>query len=119
MKSDNVLVNTCGDVKIADFGISANLTTEQLSRTTMRGTLHWTAPEVFELIPCYDEKVDVWSFGILCYELATGFPPTWGMSEHEVEMAIINNQIPRIDHVKFGNNEFQSFLDFCLKKDPE
>jgi serine/threonine-protein kinase 24/25/MST4 len=72
MKSDNVLVNMEGGVKIADFGISTNLTTGKTNRSTMMGTLHWTAPEILSLIPCYDEKVDVWSFGIVCYELAMG-----------------------------------------------
>jgi serine/threonine protein kinase len=78
MKSDNILVNLKGDVKIADFGLSTNLTSENKNRTTLQGTMHWTAPEIFDLVPCYDEKIDIWSYGIICYELAMGLPPTWG-----------------------------------------
>jgi serine/threonine protein kinase len=74
IKSDNILINKSGVLKICDFGLSALLTREQNNRATQIGTPHWTAPEIIYGEP-YNQKVDIWSFGIFCYELAEGMPP--------------------------------------------
>ena len=75
IKSDNILVDAQGNVKLADFGYSAQLTTEREQRTSRVGTVCWMAPELIKRQNRYDCKVDVWSLGIFAYELTNGDPP--------------------------------------------
>lgn len=72
IKSDNILINKHGDVKIADFGYAAQLTMDRDTRTTKVGTPHWMAPEIILGKQSYDDRVDIWSLGIFAIELATG-----------------------------------------------
>lgn len=71
LKSDNVLVNLKGQVKIADFGFAIQLTKEILNRKSLVGTPAWMAPELIRKLP-YDEKVDIWSLGMVAIELVEG-----------------------------------------------
>ena len=80
IKSDNILVNSKGDIKLADFGYSAQLTQEKKARQTKVGTIYWMAPELIKGKTSYDSKVDIWSFGIFAIELADGEPPHHGKS---------------------------------------
>ena len=61
-----------GQVKLADFGYSAQLTEERDARSSKVGTVCWMAPELIKGERRYDTKVDIWSFGIFAMELATG-----------------------------------------------
>lgn len=80
IKSDNILINSKGDIKLADFGYSAQLTKEKAGRKTRVGTIYWMAPELIKGKKNYDSKVDIWSFGIFALELADGEPPYLGKS---------------------------------------
>ena len=72
IKSDNILVNKEGVVKIADFGFAINLTEEHNKRRSVVGTPYWMAPELIRGLE-YDAKVDVWSMGITALEMADGY----------------------------------------------
>ncbi|XP_037593894.1 aurora kinase C-like [Cebus imitator] len=72
IKPENLLLGFRGEVKIADFGWSVH--TPSLRRKTMCGTLDYLPPEMTEG-KTYDEKVDLWCIGVLCYELLVGYPP--------------------------------------------
>lgn len=74
IKSDNILIDQKGNVKIADFGFAINLTTDAAKRTSVVGTPYWMAPELIRGQE-YDFKVDVWSLGITAVEMAEGEPP--------------------------------------------
>ncbi|NXV54701.1 PAK3 kinase, partial [Molothrus ater] len=76
VKSRNILLRTDGSVKLADFGLSAQLTPEQNRRCSVVGTTWWMAPEVVMHQP-YGPKVDVWSFGIVGIEMVEQEPPYW------------------------------------------
>jgi hypothetical protein len=75
IKSDNILIGDRGTkVKIADFGFSTQLTRQNEKRKTALGTPYWMAPELIQG-KNYDEKVDIWSTGIVLLEMMEGQPP--------------------------------------------
>uniref|UniRef100_A0A0W0FZX5 non-specific serine/threonine protein kinase n=1 Tax=Moniliophthora roreri TaxID=221103 RepID=A0A0W0FZX5_MONRR len=69
MKAANILVTASGKVMICDFGVSALLATTSSKRNTLTGTPYWMAPEVLQATPAYDTKADIWSLGIMIYEM--------------------------------------------------
>ena len=89
IKSDNILINNNGDLKLADFGYAAQLTLERDNRTTKVGTVCWMAPELILGKTSYDAKVDIWSLGIFALELATGEPPYLDQPQMKVLQLIV------------------------------
>ena len=71
IKSENILIRKNGDIKIADLGLSVFLHEQQMFRNSLKGTMNWFSPEIAQGI-FYSKEVDVWAFGCLAYELATG-----------------------------------------------
>lgn len=72
IKPENLLFGQNGQLKIADFGWSVHSPSSR--RTTLCGTLDYLAPEMLDN-KTYDEKVDLWCLGVLCYEFLVGHPP--------------------------------------------
>ena len=91
MKSLNVLLNANYRAKIGDFGM-VRLQSKGI-KTGMIGTAHWMAPEVLMSCPTYDSKVDVYSFGIVLWELLTGDLPYKDMNPAQVISAVISQQL--------------------------
>ncbi|KAK8894663.1 hypothetical protein M9Y10_023100 [Tritrichomonas musculus] len=73
LKLENILLDENNRIKVSDFGLCAliELDAETLSRTTMKGTLKYMAPEIFQERKDYDEKVDVYAFGVVVYLILT------------------------------------------------
>lgn len=113
IKSDNILVSKAGDIKLADFGYAVQLTQEQSKRSSKVGTVCWMAPEMIRGKQKYENKVDVWSFGIFAVELAKGEPPYINLEQHKVLYCIANHDPPRIDGGKWSD-DFVDFVDCCL-----
>ncbi|NXP95288.1 PAK3 kinase, partial [Passerina amoena] len=76
VKSRNILLRTDGSVKLADFGLSTQLTPEHSRRSSVVRTTWWMAPEVVTHEP-YGPKVDIWSLGIVGIEMIEQEPPYW------------------------------------------
>jgi serine/threonine protein kinase len=75
IKCANVLVTEDEGVQLCDFGVAGIIKTKFDKRSTVTGTLHWMAPELFDETVSYGSEVDIWAFGSMAYEMATGLPP--------------------------------------------
>lgn len=117
IKSDNILSNSNGEVKIADLGFSAFLTDDQQQRKTKRGTLNWISPEIHRG-EVYSKEIDVWSYGCYAFELATGQPPFCRLDGEELVHAVINTHHGQIDDQRWSS-DFQDFIDKCLMKNKD
>ena len=81
IKSDNILLNNKGEIKLGDFGYAAQLTRERRKRNSKVGTVCWMAPEIIKAVEMYTEKVDIWSLGIMMLEFVYGEPPYLNMPQ--------------------------------------
>uniref|UniRef100_A0A8C9ZS27 non-specific serine/threonine protein kinase n=1 Tax=Sander lucioperca TaxID=283035 RepID=A0A8C9ZS27_SANLU len=119
IKGQNVLLTENAEVKLVDFGVSAQLDRTVGRRNTFIGTPYWMAPEV---IACdenpeatYDFKSDLWSLGITAIEMAEGAPPLCDMHPMRALFLIPRNPPPRLKSKKWSK-KFQSFIESCLVK---
>jgi len=117
IKSDNILVDFSGKVKVADFGFAINLTQEENKRTSVVGTPYWMAPELIRG-QSYDGKVDVWSLGITCIEMAEGEPPLLNEPPLRALLLITINGSPHLQNPHKYSNTFNHFLARCFEVDP-
>ncbi|KDR75445.1 hypothetical protein GALMADRAFT_98931 [Galerina marginata CBS 339.88] len=117
MKAANVLVTATGKVMICDFGVSALLATTSSKRNTLTGTPYWMAPEVVQTVPAYDTKADIWSLGIMIYEMIKGTPPHSNLDKFQVMDLIPRIKPPRLTEVE-GGKDIREFMSFCLKESP-
>lgn len=118
IKSGNILLNHEGDCKLADFGVSAELSTINAKRKTMIGTPYWMAPEVLQSAD-YDGKADIWSLAITAIELAVSEPPHSNVHPMRAIFLIPNSEPPTLPNPQNYSSEFNDFLKVCLQKDPK
>jgi len=116
IKSDNILLGSNGEVKLADFGYAAQLTLEKQKRNTIVGTPYWMAPELIRG-QNYDQKVDIWSLGIMCMEMAEGEPPYMEFPPLRALFLITTKGIPDLKKPQDWSNDFRDFVARCLNKD--
>jgi hypothetical protein len=116
VKSDNILLNSRGEVKIADFGYAAQLTEEKTKRHTVVGTPYWMAPELIRGHD-YGTKVDIWSLGIMLMEMVEGEPPYLEFPPLRALFLITTKGIPPLNNVDQFSPELIDFYNKCLEKD--
>ncbi|XP_021331646.1 misshapen-like kinase 1 isoform X2 [Danio rerio] len=119
IKGQNVLLTENAEVKLVDFGVSAQLDRTVGRRNTFIGTPYWMAPEV---IACdenpdstYDYRSDIWSLGITAIEMAEGAPPLCDMHPMRALFLIPRNPPPKLKSKKWSK-KFIDFIEGCLVK---
>lgn len=113
IKSDNILLSDDGRVKIADFGYAAELSREKLKRNTIVGTPYWMAPELIKGTK-YDQRVDVWSTGIMAMEMAQGEPPYMEFPPLRALFLISTKGIPPLAEPDRWSADMNDFINKCL-----
>uniref|UniRef100_A0A9J7Z9I4 non-specific serine/threonine protein kinase n=2 Tax=Cyprinus carpio TaxID=7962 RepID=A0A9J7Z9I4_CYPCA len=116
IKAGNILLTEPGQVKLADFG-SASIASPANSFV---GTPYWMAPEVILAMDegQYEGKVDIWSLGITCIELAERKPPLFNMNAMSALYHIAQNESPMLQSSEW-TDYFRNFVDSCLQKIPQ
>jgi len=113
LKLDNVLLDSKGHCKISDFGMCKKIPKDGKTHTFC-GTPDYIAPEILQG-HYYNFSVDYWSFGVLLYEMLTGYSPFHGEDEEELFNAIQHNDVP------YPNNISESSIScvkMLLERDP-
>ncbi|XP_075457096.1 serine/threonine-protein kinase 10 isoform X2 [Ascaphus truei] len=123
LKAGNVLLTQDGDIKLADFGVSAKNVKTLQRRDSFIGTPYWMAPEV---VMCetmkdapYDYNADIWSLGITLIEMAQIEPPHHELNPMRVLLKIAKSEPPTLCSPSKWSLEFRDFLKKALDKNPE
>ena len=114
MKPQNVLIGSNGRIKLCDFGFARAMSTNTIVLTSIKGTPLYMSPELVKEQP-YDATSDLWSLGVILFELYVGQPPFYTNSIY----SLINHIVK--DPVKYPQDisrEFKSFLQGLLQKNP-
>ena len=117
IKCGNVLLTAHGHVKLADFGVSAELTNTLNKRKTVVGSPYWMAPEVIRESH-YDGRADVWSLGITCIEMAEGVPPHGNLNPLRAIFVIPTKPAPTLADPDQWSPEMLDFVRNSCQKDP-
>ncbi|XP_050840056.1 serine/threonine-protein kinase PAK 1-like isoform X4 [Serinus canaria] len=118
LKSSNILLGMDGSVRLADFGLCAQLSPERDRRSSMVGTAHWMAPEVVTRSP-YGPKVDIWAFGIVTIEMVEGEPPYFRETGAMARALIRQNGTPQLQEPRRLSALLRDFLECSLEPDEE
>ncbi|XP_069037016.1 STE20-like serine/threonine-protein kinase isoform X2 [Lepisosteus oculatus] len=123
LKAGNILLTLEGEVKLADFGVSAKNNSTLQKRATFIGTPYWMAPEVIQCETSkdapYSYKADIWSLGITLIEAAEMEPPYHDLNPMRVLLKITKSEPPSLSHPRRWSGGFKDFLGKALQKDPE
>ncbi|XP_005399899.1 PREDICTED: mitogen-activated protein kinase kinase kinase kinase 1 isoform X2 [Chinchilla lanigera] len=123
IKGANILINDAGEVRLADFGISAQIGATLARRLSFIGTPYWMAPEVaaVALKGGYNELCDIWSLGITAIELAELQPPLFDVHPLRVLFLMTKSgyQPPRLKEKSKWSAAFHNFVKITLTKSPK
>ncbi|VDP10425.1 unnamed protein product [Soboliphyme baturini] len=118
VKAGNILLNTAGQAKLADFGVAGQLSDTMTKRNTVIGTPFWMAPEVIQEIG-YDCKADIWSLGITALEMAEGKPPYADIHPMRAIFMIPTRPPPTFRKPDEWSTVFVDFVQTLLVKNPD
>lgn len=113
------MITELGAVQLCDFGVAGIAESKIDKRSTIIGTPHWMAPELFDAAPSYGKEVDIWAFGAMVFEIATGLPPnvTNGISFERLGNHL-RQHVPRLEGGSYST-ELRRLVAYCLEEDPK
>ena len=114
MKPQNILIGSQRVVKLCDFGFARAMSSNTMVLTSIKGTPLYMAPELVQEQP-YNHTVDLWSLGVILYELFVGQPPFYTNSIYSLIQKIVRDQIKWPENI---SPAFKSFLKGLLNKKP-
>lgn len=121
MKPENILLESASDkkldVKIADFGFSCIFDPRE-GLDLVLGSPLYMAPEIIKG-ETYNEKVDIWSMGVITYMLLTGRNPYPGKNKDQVKRMIVHSEVDLVKHFKGVSEDAKDFIRMALNKDIE
>lgn len=118
IKCANVLVTDDGGVQLCDFGVAGIVETKTDKRKTVTGTLQWMAPEFFDSQVSYGTEVDIWAFGSMAFEAATGAPPNaTNITDISQFGSYLKDHCPRLEGDQYST-ELKSIVTSCMVQDP-
>jgi len=117
IKAANILIDEQGAIKLADFGVSAQIKDEQEKKQTTTGTALWMSPEVLNGDD-YDFRVDVWSLAITAIEMAEGEPPYSNEPMMKAMLKICTGDPPKLKEQEKWSTDFHKYLADSLIKEP-
>ena len=118
IKAGNILLNSRGQAKLADFGVAGQLTDTMAKRNTVIGTPFWMAPEVIQEIG-YDCSADIWSLGVTTIEMADGKPPYGDIHPMRALFMIPVKPPPSFRNPNRWSPEIIELVSRCLVKQPQ
>ncbi|XP_003379211.1 putative kinase domain protein [Trichinella spiralis] len=118
IKSDSILLDAEGKVKLSDFGFCAQITPELSKRKSLVGTPYWMSPEVISRIP-YGTEVDIWSFGIMVIEMIDGEPPFFSELPLEAMRKIRDMEQVKLSFKSQVSDVLIDFVQSMLIRRPE
>mmetsp|Transcript_29071 Transcript_29071/g.52033 ORF Transcript_29071/g.52033 Transcript_29071/m.52033 type:complete len:1206 (+) Transcript_29071:492-4109(+) len=114
MKPQNILISANGLVKLCDFGFARAMSSNTIVLTSIKGTPLYMAPELVQELP-YNHTADLWSLGVILYELFVGQPPFYTTSIYSLINLIVKEPVKYTDSM---SPDFKSFLQGLLNKAP-
>lgn len=120
IKCANILVHEAGGVQLCDFGVAGIIETKVDKRSTFIGTLHWMAPELFafDQAASYGTEVDIWAFGSMVYEIASGLPPNTQVMDVVRLGNHIKQNAPRLEGDQYGEG-LKDLVAYCMEELPQ
>ncbi|KJE98046.1 serine/threonine-protein kinase 4 [Capsaspora owczarzaki ATCC 30864] len=124
IKAGNILLSSRGRIKLADFGISAQIdgTGQKSMVAHTLGSPYWLAPEVIEnpdSAAAITAKSDIWSLGITAIEMAEQTPPNFKLNPIAAMFKMVNGPPPTFKEPEKWSQDFQGFINRCLEKNPD
>ena len=120
LKPENVLINKKSQIRLIDFSLSKTKWQRKLQfKKVVEGTPLYMAPEQIRGEKC-DARTDIYSFGVLMFELLTKRPPFLGTTEQHLLKKHLSEPAPSMrSHVKTISHDLDSFMKKLLSKDPD
>mmetsp|Transcript_6986 Transcript_6986/g.13611 ORF Transcript_6986/g.13611 Transcript_6986/m.13611 type:complete len:368 (+) Transcript_6986:297-1400(+) len=118
MKPQNILLSSSGRVKLCDFGFARAMSSATLVLTSIKGTPLYMSPELVKELP-YDHTSDLWSLGVILYELYKGEPPFYTTSIYSLINLIVKEPVKWPQDMEAKAPDFKGFLKGLLQKDPK
>lgn len=120
IKCANILVHEAGGVQLCDFGVAGIIETKVDKRSTFIGTLHWMAPELFafDQAASYGTEVDIWAFGSMVYEIASGLPPNTQVMDVVRLGNHIKQHAPRLEGDQYSDL-LKDLVAYCMEELPQ